>query len=347
MTHESSTLESAAHIEPVKGISANTLNISPKAGPTLPEVRVERVDPEESNLTRSGTLAKKKHLADERSMAFAETKAMKPSPEKNRLYKTIQNCKADEDLLEQHLQEGFVPQHGPTQLLSPRVFFVSPLFSVRRENIPRAETIQLDLPISTTKGWLRYEGPELRQSDGLVFLSLLHMLRDIQVGTAVSIQPELVCKALFGSYDGHSREKLRAHIQRLQKGLIISNNFSVQLCLCFDYPKLGPWTVGLDTKIVKLFQISPEIWLSMKHRMTLPSGLATWLYGFIESQTRLIPMSLETLRMLCGSSASEKAYANRMRDALKHLVDAKIIDNGWSIRGGTLRWMKHQGPTDT
>lgn len=303
------------------------------------------VDPEASSLTRRGTIAQKQQLAKQRSMAFAETKGLKQSPEKNRLYKAIQDYKAEEDILENHLANGFIPMHGPTQLLSPRVFFVSPLFSVRRENSARAESIQLDLPIGNTKGLLRYEGPELRQSDGLVFLALLHMLRDIQVGTAVSIQPAAVCRALFGGYDGHSRDKLRDHIQRLQKGLIISANFSVQLCLCFDYPKLGPWTVGLDTKIVRLFQISPEIWLRMKPRLTLPSGLATWLYAFIESQTRLIPMSLGTLRNLSGSAASDKAFTNRMRDALKHLVDAQIIDEGWSIGEGTLRWMKHKGPT--
>ena len=252
----------------------------------------------------------------------------------------IQAYKAEEDILEGHLSNAFIPQHGPTQLLSPRAFFVSPLFRVRRDNDARADSIKLDLPISTTKGWLRYEGPELRQSDGLVFLALLHMLRDVQVGTAVSIQPVAVCRALFGGYDGHLRNKLRDHIQRLQKGLIISDHFSVQLCLCFDYPTHGSWTVGLDTKIVRLFQMSPEVWLRMKPRMSLPNGLATWLFAYVESQTRLIPMSLMTLHQLCGSAASEKAFSNRMRDALKHLAAAKIIDDGWSVGGGTVRWMK-------
>lgn len=309
-------------------------------GPKLPEVRIELTDPEETTLTRRGVLAKKKSLAEQRTLVFAETKGMKASHEKNRLYKTIQDCAAEESLLKEHLVERFIPQHGPTQLLSPRAFFVSPLFRVRRDNEAREDSIKLDLPISATKGFLRYEGPELRQSDSLVFLALLHMLRDVQAGTAVSIQPEAVCRALFGGYDGHFRDKLREHIQRLQKGLIISGNFSVQLCLCFDYPKLGSWTVGLDTKIVRLFQVSPEVWLRMKPRLTLPNGLATWLYTYIESQTRLIPMSLATLRELCGSAASEKAFTNRMRVAMKRLAAAQIIEKGWSIRAGTVRWMK-------
>ena len=129
------------------------------------------VDPEESTLTRRGTIAKKKQLAVQRSMAFDETKGMKQSPERNRLYKAIQDCKAEEDLLENHLKNEFVPQHSPTQLLSPRAFFVSPLFRVRRDNEGREELIKLELPVSASKGWLRYEGPELRQSDGLVFLA--------------------------------------------------------------------------------------------------------------------------------------------------------------------------------
>jgi hypothetical protein len=308
----------------------------------LPEVSIEHADPEEQTRTRRGVLSSKRNLEERRTLAFGETRGMRASAEKNTLYREIQDCKAEEDLLENHLKERFIPQHSPTQFLSPRAFFVSPLFRVRSKTIERQKHTELELPTTHGRKPIIYRGPELRQSDGLVFLALLHMMRDVQVGTAVSLQPETVCKALFGRYDGNSRKQLRDRVQRLQQGLIILENCSVQMCLRFEYPKTGKWTVALDPQIVEIFRVSPEVWLRMQPRLQLPDGLATWLYAFIESQTRLIPMQLASLRELCGSEASDKAFSNRFRDALHHLADNGIIDRGWSIADGAVRWMKAQ-----
>lgn len=307
---------------------------------TLPDVLIEFTDPGESTRTRRGVIANKQSLAAQRALAFEETRGMRASEEKYRLYREIQDCKAEEDLLEAHLQKGFVPQHHGEQLLSPRAFFVSRLFRVKSTAMKLAKHIELTLPTAAGRPTLQYEGPELSQSDGLVFMALVHMMRDVQVGTAVSLQPEAVCTVLFGGYDGHTRKLLREHIVRLQKGLITSQHFSVQLCLRFDFPAVGPWTVGLDTQLVKLFQVSPEVWLRLQPRLALPTGLASWLFAFIESQTRLIPMQLSSLRELCGSNATEKAFSNRMRDALRKLAATGIIELGWSLKKGKVHWMK-------
>jgi hypothetical protein len=306
----------------------------------LPGVMVECEDPSESRLIRRGVINTKKMLARQRGLLFDETRGMKQSPEKNALYKAIQDCKADEDLLEQHLQTRFVPGHGAEQMLSPRVFFVSPLFRVRRSSDERLDHIRFDLPTLTGRPRIHYEGPELGQSDSRVFLALLNMMRDVQVGTAVTLYPAHLCAALYGRYDGPARRMLFEHIRRLQHAVIVLDNFSVQLCGRFDYPRKGPWTVGLDRQLTELFLASPEVWLRLETRLSLPEGLATWLYAYIESQTRLIPMSLLTLQTLCGSKAGPKAFINRMRDALSHLSDADVIDTGWSIKTGTVYWMK-------
>ena len=306
----------------------------------LPEVTIELVDPEESTRTRRGVIHTKQQLAIQRGLVFDEIKGMPACAEKHRLYRVIQDFTAESAMLEQHLQDNFVPQHGPMQLLSPRAFFVSPLFRVRSKSIARELHIELALPTAQGKPTIKYKGPELRQTDGLVFLALMHMARDVQLGTAVSLQPKAVCEALFRRYDGHTRELLSDHIQRLQHGLIIFEHFSVQLCLRFDYPSVGPWTIGLDPKIVELFRASPETWLRLKPRLSLPEGLATWLFTFIESQSKLIPMRLDGLRTMCGSHASSKAFLNRFRDAMHHLTDAGIIDKGWFFKMGMVHWMK-------
>ena len=136
------------------------------------------------------------------------------------------------------------------------------------------------------------------------------------------------------------RRQLREHVQRLQQGLLIFDTFSVQLCQRFDYPKTGLWTVGLDPQVTKLFERSPKVWFELQGRLSLPEGLATWLYLYVASQTRLIPTPLTKLKTLCGSQASDKAFSNRLRDALKHLAQLGAIDKGWSFDNGQVRWLK-------
>lgn len=263
------------------------------------------------------------------------------SPERNRLYREIQDQQDEQSRLESVLEQDFMPQHGPLQLLSPRAFFVSPLFRVASKRLTRQRDIQLEMNNPHTGGKpLRYTGPELRQSDGLVFMALLNLVRDIRVGERVSFNAEHLCRAAFGRYDGPTRNLLRDHVKRLQRGLVEFEEFSVQLCLRFEYPKRGSWTVALDRDVVQLFQRSAQVWLDLPKRQSLPEGLSTWLYAYVESQTRLIPMRIETLRQLCGSDASGESFPRTFRLAMKELSAQGVLDEGWSMKGGVVHWRK-------
>lgn len=312
---------------------------------SLPEVLIDCANPGEPLLTRRGVLKTKQDLSVLRADTANELRGMKQSPERADLYKVIRGFAEEESDLENRLEQHFIPQHGPNQFLSPRAFFQSSLFNAQGRSVVRQTNVELEFLGAAGKPMLRYSGPELRQSDGRVFLTLLHMLRDIQVGTRVILQPDAVCIALFGRYDGNSRKQLLSHIQRLQKGLLLTDSFSVQLCQEFDFPKRGPWRVALHPHIVELFRVSPKVWLSMPMRLSLPEGLPTWLYAYIESQTRLIPMQISTLRALSGSDSGERAFINNMRLALRELASRGVLESGWSLRGGQVRWMKKRPPS--
>lgn len=265
------------------------------------------------------------------------------SPERNRLYREIQEQQDEQHRLEQVLEQDFMPQHGPLQLLSPRAFFVSPLFRVASKRLTRQRDISLEMTSPHTGGKaLRYTGPELRQSDGLVFMTLLNLVRDVRVGERVSFNAEQLCRAAFGRYDGPTRNLLRDHVKRLQRGLVEFEEFSVQLCLRFEYPKRGAWSVALDKDVVQLFQRSAQVWLDLPKRAALPEGLSTWLYAYVESQTRLIPLRIDSLRALCGSDASSESFPRTLRLALKELTAHGVLDEGWSMKGGVVHWRKKQ-----
>ena len=262
------------------------------------------------------------------------------SPERNRLFRVIQAQQDEQHALEDVLSTDFVPQHGPLQLLSPRAFFVSPLFRVASRQRTRERSVSLELKNSQGVSVLKYTGPELRQSDGLIFMALLNLARDVRAGTPVSFSAESVCRSAFDRYDGPTRNMLRDHIKRLQRSLIEFEHFSVQMCLRFQYPARGAWSVALDKEIVQLFHRSAEVWLELPLRKALPEGLATWLYAYVESQTKLIPTSFGKLKELCGSDASDESFPRTLRLALKELDKHQIIDSGWTMKGGVVHWRK-------
>lgn len=262
------------------------------------------------------------------------------SPERNRLYRVIQDSFNEQMQLEDLLTTEFTPLHSPHQLISPRSFFVSPLFRVGSKKVARSRSVTLELKNSQGAVIFTYNGPELRQSDGLVFMALLNLTRDIRLGETVSFQAEDLCRSVFGRYDGPTRQLLQDHIKRLQRALIEFDRFSVQMCLRFDYAARGAWKVALDKDIVQLFRRSPEVWLDLPLRKSLPEGLTTWLYAFVESQTKLIPMPLETLRGLCGSDAGPDSFIRMVRLSLKELTAHGIVDSGWVLKKGMVSWRK-------
>lgn len=298
--------------------------------------------PEADNLATRGCVIQRKVGLRARNNDLSKEARLQPanSPERNRLYQVIQDSCNEQSQLEGLLENDFAPQHSPLQLVSPRAFFVSPLFRVGSKKVARERAITLRLNNSQGNVIFTYNGPELRQSDGLVFMALLNLARDIRLGEKISFQAEDVCRNIFGRYDGPTRQLLQEHIKRLQRGLIEFDKFSVQLCLRFDYASRGAWKVALDKDIVQLFRKSTVVWLDLPRRQALTEGLSTWLYAYIESQTKLIPMSLDTLREFCGSEAQPESFTRMFRLALKDLVSQKVIDGGWTLKKGLVHWRK-------
>ena len=53
-----------------------------------------------------------------------------------------------------------------------------------------------------------------------------------------------------------------------------------------------------------------------------------------------MPVRVDVIRSLCGSEAINVAFERQLRRALHQLVAADVLDPGWSVAQGTVRWMK-------
>ena len=262
------------------------------------------------------------------------------SREKNELWKQIDAVRADVEGEQLILDEQFICMHSSSQLLGTRLIFRSPLFNVRNQNISRIASIKLQLPLDEETSAF-YEGPELRQDDGLVFMALLNVARDVRLGKAVGFSAQDLCQSLWGYYDGPARARLKSQISRLQLGILNFPTFRVHLVERFDFPKKGLWSVRLDADIVNLFPGKEVVWLDFQQRQSLSSGLASWLYAYIRSQTTLIPTKVERLRQMSGSGGEFEGFRSNLMKAMEVLTAARHVCGGWRIdKHEMLHWLK-------
>lgn len=150
-----------------------------------------------------------------RSQAF---RAPKRSFVPDERFQELEFYREQVDDAQDYLAASFVHMHSPDQLIGSRDIFSSPIFNVRK-NAQR--TSRVDLALTMTDGTtIQYEGPELRQSDGLVFMALLNIARDVRVDKSVGFSPCELCLSLWGNYDGKARKRLKGMVLRLQEALI-------------------------------------------------------------------------------------------------------------------------------
>lgn len=329
------------HLPPY--VTANAAFDVPSANESsrrLPAAALADVVACSGHLLRRELIDLKQKRVELRNSTAKQLRYARSPDEKDELHEQIRRDTAQTLLIEDTLQDCFVPQHSERQLLGARALFVSPLFHVRSKSAPRRENVELQLTPANFETPIRYQGPELRQSDARVFLALVNILRDMKLGVTASFPVREMCEAIFGRHDGDTRRQLREHIRRLQRGLLIFSNFSAQLVLRFDHPSARAWQVCLDPHIVELFKVTPKVWLGLEQRLALTDGLATWLYAYIQSQSHLIPLQPDVIRRLCGAQSEGKAFLNRLRPALRQLAEHGVIDPGWSLSTNELRWRK-------
>jgi hypothetical protein len=86
------------------------------------------------------------------------------------------------------------------------------------------------------------------------------------------------------------------------------------------------------------------VWLDLARRLSFGSGLASWLYGYVRSQSSLIPTKVATLQGYCGSKGHLKSFREGLRDALPLLVEAQLLESGWYFdEHDRIHWMKKAG----
>lgn len=230
----------------------------------------------------------------------------------------------------------------------PNLFVRSALFNARNKNIPRHYLKDAEIYVIGDHGSITYTGEELRQDDETVWLQLIQVAKELPLGSSVEFIPYEFCKALGWSISGRSYIRLRQILTRLQATSLkayssqLGKGVSLSMLPRFEWydhasnTSLKKYKVTIAEELLQLFSDNRYTRLEWEQRLSLPTGVATWLHGYFASHKENFPIRLDTIRQGSGIETSNVKHLKQVIEtALKQLLAAGFI-NSYTLAEGRI-----------
>lgn len=227
----------------------------------------------------------------------------------------------------------------------PNVFVRSALFNARNKNIARLYLKGAEIYVIGDHGSITYTGEELRQDDETVWLQLIHLAKALPLGSPIEFTPYEFCKSLGWGTAGKDYSRLRGILTRLQAASLqayssyLKTGISLSMLPEFEWrdhasnANLKKYKVTIAKRLLQLFGDDRYTRLEWEQRLSLPTGVATWLHGYFASHKDNYAVRLETIKHGCGIETKNlKHLKETIEAALKQLqacgfiTSYKIID---------------------
>lgn len=248
------------------------------------------------------------------------------------------------------------PRWSPRSKALPNIFLRSNLFTARHNNQPRAYRQEEEIAVYGG-GSITYTGQELRQNDEDVYLVLIDLVKR-QYGFMPedkwphgdTFRIEFTPKDLLDSLGKTKAKKtysaLRTTLIRLQTGALTirnaaesagvdeSSGVSLSMLPKFgwkgDGSKAGEpdYFADIPKTLFRLFASNSFTALHWEQRRQLEGGLAKWLHSFYSTHSEPYPLSLETIRPLCGLASASRNLRIKVNKALDELKDINFLVSG-------------------
>lgn len=234
-----------------------------------------------------------------------------------------------------------LPQWLDAVRVCPSSVLRSALFGVVRRGRRRALEGAV---LATWEGvTIRYTGWRLDQADLDVWLAVLHLAREHNLGVRVPVTINEMLKIMGRPTDGRSHEWFKGSIRRL-------SGCAVEITLhkrtywgsliekgCRD-EETGEFVIILNPELAQLFEDGDYTRIDWEIRQSLRKDLAKWLHGYIASHraTEKNPhrIGLKRLHELCGSEVEElRRFRQQIREAMQELQAASVV-KAWRITPG-------------
>ena len=191
---------------------------------------------------------------------------------------------------------------------------------------------------------LWYTGPRLDQGDLDVWESILHTLREQNMGTECRTTSYHLLKLMGLSDTGKNRDTLQTRIARLRANAVAIKQGRYEyigglLDRAARDEDTQEWVIVLDPNMRALFAPDQFTMIQWSVRRALSGQpLAQWLHGFYSSHAAPYPLRIETLYSLSGSEAGELwKFTQTLKKALDAVARACAAAGeifGWRIEDG-------------
>ncbi len=188
-------------------------------------------------------------------------------------------------------------------------------------------------------GEITYRGEELRTYDEDVWLQVMHIARNQQLGNRIEFTPYSMIKEL-GWAKGKNRpsqahyERLRECLSRMQATTVtvsskrLGHASTVSLIRKFEYRDMtgteNKWKVWVEPEMNALYGDVHYTQLEWERRVKL-SPIAKRLHGWVASHRTPFPVTVTKLYQLCNIKSEQKSFKQALPKYLKELVDTGFL----------------------
>lgn len=221
----------------------------------------------------------------------------------------------------------------------PNAILRGALFSIGQERLVH----QKRTLIAAVEGYeIRFKGEAFNQTDLDVLEAMLHLAMPHPLGKRVEFTVYSFLKAIGRGTSGKHHEEFKEQLARLMGGVVEITDTKARktfmgslVSKAFREEDTGHYVVIFDKDMLNLYE-GGYSHIDWNQRMALgKSALAKWLHGFYATHAKPYPYKVETLRSLCGSTATLKEFKRMLKKALDDLVGVGAFQ-GWSIDGADL-----------
>ena len=181
---------------------------------------------------------------------------------------------------------------------------------------------------------IKYTGQRLDQNDLDVWESVLHIVREQELGTQCRFTAYSLLKLMGKTDTGKNRELLHKQIVRLRSGTVEATQgrytyIGGLIHDAFKDEETHEWVVEINPKLKVLYGSDQFTLLDWEIRHKLNGmQLAQWLHGFYSTHASPLPYKVETLYKLSGSEAGEMW---KFKQTLKKALEAVCAATGWDF----------------
>lgn len=243
------------------------------------------------------------------------------------------------------LESKQLPLWGDAKRGLPNVFARSALFNARRNSVAKEEAREYlkNAPVASYSNYaISYRGEELRQDDASVFMQLLHLARQHEVGDRVYFTAFSMIKSLGWGMNGETYKRLRECIERLAANTVKiqikdqTAGYGKSLVRAFYWKddasgeSLSSWCVEFEPEIVVLFAASAYTLIEWQERRLIGSRatLALWLHSFLATHESPIPISVAKYYELSESRCRHMFHFRaQLKQSLDRLVEIGFVEN--------------------